>query len=1167
MAIRNINLLHENMAELSVVFEGVYQRISEIRASYDAMRRETNETFYASRQYWEDKVRNDLKNANGLSNEKKTKMRDMISGLERLEEQLCRVDKSYAKRKNGEFSSLNPSCFTSYDNSTDLFAKFNEIHDEAIRIAKECSLTIKSQAVQEIGMLFSGKRKAMYERLYLLMAEANNLKAVIEEEMDLRVSNIEENLVVKKDYEIQKALEETRELLLMIDEKETEEIQQAINSINYRLNSTLSEEDINSVMQLADLLGENNILPSECCEQISLGELSADLSAITQYKEAKDYINEHYREYIKDGCLEIPALFDMRNGMNFCFSSRGISGASKIVIHSIMFSMLKNQPATRQTFVLSDPEGRSKGFDPYLEFEKKYQDIMGEKILVNKDDIRNAIFKLSQYVDEVGQSKFVGYRDIFDYNRNVTDKQEPLKCLCLLDFPKYFDERMLDELYNIVNNGAEYGIQVLIDFNEDYLNDNYRESVMNIMSKIMSKCTQLEYVFGKWKFNNGVCLRFATTPDSYIMRQFMNIYDEQYEDMKNTNLPLGKIISRDKWFESSSSDNLTIPIGKNEYGEIQKLVLGEKTSHYALVIGSTGSGKSTLLHTIIMSAIASYSPDELNLYLMDFKSGTEFKVYGEKKIPHIKLLALDAMQEFGQSILDNLWEEMNRRSKLFNELISQGMNIKDIKDYRRLTRKKLPRILVVADEFQMLFSEEQNRKIANYCGGKLADFISLARVYGIHFLLATQTLSRLNSGFAIRKSTLNEMYVRIGLKCTVEESGALFGVKNGDVAFEKMGTDMGSAVYTEDYVQGKPVGFKVAYCDEMKQEEMLAEIENYYCLTESGEQTRIFTGNSVPDIKDCRSFYEVDSKEVYSSVSILLGEPIRIAPPVKLNINRVKRNNLLMVGGDQSMMDRLVALYMLSAVKTCPRRKLGIREESVYLWDGLHMIGEEYSDNIRDVVRFCSRDINVADTHAELIKSLDELYAIYEERRSDRLSGTKKDCHTIHLVINNLQWIESVNAILKNKNVSEFVGQEQQKETKVDKSNPFGYLKDKTSSTLSLMDSFLNDMNQGKQQRAVNGNVSYSMKLQTLIENGYTYGINVVLTSPDYISIKEYIYSVIPKFSNRIVFVLSNADAGRIVAEAKTEGIRDNIVIYHDGINSPYQFKPFDGIKEYVSKL
>ena len=151
-------------------------------------------------------------------------------------------------------------------------------------------------------------------------------------------------------------------------------------------------------------------------------------------------------------------------------------------------------------------------------------------------------------------------------------------------------------------------------------------------------------------------------------------------------------------------------------------------------------------------------------------------------------------------------------SDMFNELINEGLDVKDITDYRRLTGKKLPRILVVADEFQLLVSEEHNRKIANYCGGKLADFISLSRVYGIHFILATQTMSRLNSGFAIRKSTINEMYVRIGLKCTENECNLLFGDKNGKVAFGKMGTEKGSAIYTGDYVQGCPIGFKAAYC-------------------------------------------------------------------------------------------------------------------------------------------------------------------------------------------------------------------------------------------------------------------------------------------------------------------------------------------------------------------
>lgn len=107
------------------------------------------------------------------------------------------------------------------------------------------------------------------------------------------------------------------------------------------------------------------------------------------------------------------------------------------------------------------------------------------------------------------------------------------------------------------------------------------------------------------------------------------------------------------------------------------------------------------------------------------------------------------------------------------------MNIKDINDYRRLTGNPMPRILVIMDEFQMLFSEENNRKVANHCGKRLADFISLSRVYGIHFVLATQTMSRLSNGFSVRKSTLNEMYVRIGLKCTENECNSVFGDRNG----------------------------------------------------------------------------------------------------------------------------------------------------------------------------------------------------------------------------------------------------------------------------------------------------------------------------------------------------------------------------------------------------
>lgn len=68
-----------------------------------------------------------------------------------------------------------------------------------------------------------------------------------------------------------------------------------------------------------------------------------------------------------------------------------------------------------------------------------------------------------------------------------------------------------------------------------------------------------------------------------------------------------------------------------------------------------------------MSSMLHYSPDQLHLYLMDFKSGTEFKIYESVKLPHIQLLALDAMQEFGESILENLVAEMEKRGSLFKE--------------------------------------------------------------------------------------------------------------------------------------------------------------------------------------------------------------------------------------------------------------------------------------------------------------------------------------------------------------------------------------------------------------------------------------------------------------------------------------------------------------------
>ena len=137
------------------------------------------------------------------------------------------------------------------------------------------------------------------------------------------------------------------------------------------------------------------------------------------------------------------------------------------------------------------------------------------------------------------------------------------------------------------------------------------------------------------------------------MADFSELYGSKYAEVTSSILPITKIIPEDIWFTGDSSALFSVPIGKDENGTVQYLEFGDPvskgTSHHALVTGSLGSGKSTLLHTIIMSALTTYSPDELNLYLLDFKSGTEFQVYANHKIPHIKVLALDAMPDMAGS--------------------------------------------------------------------------------------------------------------------------------------------------------------------------------------------------------------------------------------------------------------------------------------------------------------------------------------------------------------------------------------------------------------------------------------------------------------------------------------------------------------------------------------
>ena len=127
-----------------------------------------------------------------------------------------------------------------------------------------------------------------------------------------------------------------------------------------------------------------------------------------------------------------------------------------------------------------------------------------------------------------------------------------------------------------------------------------------------------------------------------------------------------------EWWTTDSRGGIDVPLGRAGAMKLQHLDLGHGTSQHVLISGKTGSGKSTLLHVLITNLALRYSPDEVELYLVDFKKGVEFKAYARSLLPHARVVAIESEREFGLSVLQRLDAELRTRGDLFRKRGTAG---------------------------------------------------------------------------------------------------------------------------------------------------------------------------------------------------------------------------------------------------------------------------------------------------------------------------------------------------------------------------------------------------------------------------------------------------------------------------------------------------------------
>lgn len=810
------------------------------------------------------------------------------------------------------------------------------------------------------------------------------------------------------------------------------------------------------------------------------------------------------------GRIALPLTLDFRQSANIMLSySESKNGSAAPIINHIAWSMLSSVPVTGLDVIVCDPDKKGGSIVPFLDFRKKSPDTFDDELYTSAEKICERLQKLNNRIDDLIQNKFgYTYQNIYDYNLHTPTRVEKICLLVVCDFPECFDSRAVDLLQNILKNGGKCGIYTVICHNRDVRYSSY-DNIEDRIEILKRYCSCIEMYDRKYQLMPfGLSVIIKEAPTAAQVETFVRTYVATVEKIKNKALSFADILDPELYARAQSSA-LSIPIGIGDGEKVISIVFGKGSSHHALIAGATGSGKSTLLHTMIVSSMLHYTPEQLNLYLMDFKSGTEFKVYETKRLPHIKLLALDAMQEFGESILMDLVDVLARRSEEFKRVGASKLG-----EYLKLSQKPMPKILIIMDEFQILFNDASNRKVAYHCAELAKRIVTEGRSYGMHLVMATQS-TKIISNLTIESGTVEQMRIRIGMKCGAWDATYLFTDRNEEKALEMMKGPIGTAVLNQEYTESDNVGLRVAYCDDKAMDGYLTMISDRFADRPYALQT--FEGARTIELLETESGRKGGNSD--ETVSIEVGTLIKVAPPLNVVFDRRRKHNTLICGTSERMNENLSNLYLFGMVKN--------RRATVYCFDGERLLGPSNADRIYAAFSRMSSQFIVAESRGDIVRYVNSIYDTYANRKK-RGGG-----ESIFIVIKNLQYLDIVRSMFRGDMIDE--------SEYIEPAEP--------------ADSF-DAFDFGTSAPAL----GVSEKMLKIIDDGSAYGIHLIVASMEYQCIKDCMYfgeNILAKFPERYIFSLNDGDAESLIESVSVASLRDNTVYYSDSVKNTFQMKPY----------
>ena len=376
-----------------------------------------------------------------------------------------------------------------------------------------------------------------------------------------------------------------------------------------------------------------------------------------------------------------------------------------------------------------------------------------------------------EYNDRI--SKFKSFRaiakngrcdNIYEYNEE--NPTEPVSFILFVfkDFPSFNkDEQSRKMLTKILEGGKNVGIfTILLGQNTEvkakFMSDRALEALDLSALGIPTIQVRKNGVF----YESGEPFVFAGYELSKA--NYLTLLKKRLDN--SSKFFIDQILEEEK--DVPFYDRIKIPVGESNGRKIYYETSTEaKPYPFSIVTGSTGSGKSAFVHTLMMSAAYKYSPQEVEIHLVDFKSAdksTDFDGYryvpGQENlyIPHVKYVSLKSRPENAVDVTNYIIKLMAERSRYGK-----------FREYNQKAKPedRIPQIYVIIDEYENMIkggdglddNSIEKINLVSQINTNIETILKRARVFGIGVIFAGQDFTlkgkapnQINTRFAFYNS-------------------------------------------------------------------------------------------------------------------------------------------------------------------------------------------------------------------------------------------------------------------------------------------------------------------------------------------------------------------------------------------------------------------------------